>query len=117
MEVQAKAESLTKEQVENKSYRQLIETVEFKDLLQKKKRFIVPVTTFFLVFYFVLPVLAAYTDILNGEAFFNITWAWVYALLQFIVVWVFGLVYLKKSEKYDKLAQNILTTYRKEIEE
>lgn len=117
MELQVKTTRLPNEPSEHKSYQQLIETAEFKDLLQKKKRFIIPVTTFFLVFYFVLPVLAAYTDALKGEAFFNITWAWVYALLQFIVVWVLGFVYLKKSERYDRLAQNILTTYRKEIEE
>ncbi|MEC1399466.1 hypothetical protein [Peribacillus simplex] len=43
---------------ENK-YRQLIETEEFKYLLQKKKAFIVPVTVFFLAFYFVMPILAA----------------------------------------------------------
>lgn len=98
-------------------YRKLIETEEFKDLLQKKKAFIVPVTLFFLTFYFVLPVLAAYTDVLKGEAFLNITWAWVYALLQFAVVWIGGIVYIKKSAKYDKMAKNILTKYREELGE
>jgi uncharacterized membrane protein (DUF485 family) len=98
-------------------FHQLVETKEFKSLLRKKKAFILPVTIFFLLFYFFLPVLAAYTDVLKGEAFFNIPWAWVYALLQFVVVWVFGLVYMKKSEKYDKMAQNILTTYQKELGE
>ncbi|MCM3675919.1 MULTISPECIES: DUF485 domain-containing protein [Peribacillus] len=98
-------------------YRQLIETEEFKDLLQKKKAFILPVTLFFLAFYFVLPILAAYTEVLKGEAFFNITWAWVYALLQFAVVWIGGIVYIKKSEKYDKMAKNILNKYQKELGE
>ncbi|MFE4811137.1 DUF485 domain-containing protein [Peribacillus simplex] len=96
-------------------YRQLIETDEFKDLLQKKKAFIVPVTLFFLAFYFILPILAAYTDILKGEAFFNITWAWVYALLQFAVVWIGGIVYIKKSAKYDTMAKNILNKYQEEL--
>lgn len=98
-------------------YRQLIETDEFKDLLQKKKAFIVPVTLFFLAFYFILPILAAYTDVLKGEAFFNITWAWVYALLQFAVVWLGGIVYIKKAAKYDKMAKNILNKYEKELGE
>ncbi|MBO0996586.1 DUF485 domain-containing protein [Bacillus sp. SD075] len=96
-------------------YRQLIETEEFKDLLQKKKAFIVPVTLFFLAFYFVLPVLAAYTEILKGEAFLNITWAWVYALLQFAVVWIGGIVYIKKATTYDRMAKNILNKYEKEL--
>ncbi|MDQ7864603.1 DUF485 domain-containing protein [Peribacillus frigoritolerans] len=67
-----------------------------KICFKRKKAFIVPVTLFFLAFYFVLPILAAYTEVLKGEAFFNITWAWVYALLQFAVVWIGGIVYIKK---------------------
>ncbi|MBT2614741.1 MULTISPECIES: DUF485 domain-containing protein [unclassified Bacillus (in: firmicutes)] len=98
-------------------YRQLIETEEFKELIQKKKAFIVPVTLFFLAFYFVLPILAAYTEVLKGEAFFHIPWAWIYALLQFAVVWIGGIVYIKKSAKYDKLAKNILKKYEKELGE
>ncbi|MFP3511355.1 DUF485 domain-containing protein [Peribacillus sp. SIMBA_075] len=98
-------------------YRQLIETEEFKELIQKKNAFIVPVTLFFLAFYFVLPILAAYSDVLKGEAFFHITWAWVYALLQFAVVWIGGFVYIKKSAKYDKMAKNILNKYEKELSE
>ncbi|MBT2735732.1 DUF485 domain-containing protein [Bacillus sp. ISL-7] len=115
MESPVKKSYLTEEHVEKKPYYLLVETEDFKDLLQKKKAFIIPVTTFFLTFYFVLPVLAAYTYLLKGEAFLGITWAWVYALLQFVVVWIGGIVYLKKSEKYDKMAQNILTKYRKEL--
>lgn len=115
MESTVKKSYLAEEHVERKPYDQLVETEDFMGLLQKKKAFIIPVTTFFLTFYFVLPVLAAYTDVLNGEAFLDITWAWVYALLQFAVVWIGGIVYLKKSEKYDKMAQNILTKYQKEL--
>ncbi len=115
MESPVEKSYLATEHVEKKSYYQLVETADFKGLLQKKKAFIIPVTTFFLTFYFVLPVLAAYTDVLKGDAFLGITWAWVYALLQFVVVWIGGIVYLKKSEKYDKIAQNILTKYKKEL--
>ncbi|CAM4048110.1 DUF485 domain-containing protein [Mesobacillus zeae] len=117
MELPVKKSYLAEDHVKKKPYYQLVETEDFKDLLQKKKAFIIPVTTFFLIFYFVLPVLAAYTDVLKGEAFLHITWAWVYALLQFVVVWIGGIVYLKKSEKYDKMAQNILTKYKKELGE
>ncbi|WP_436114015.1 hypothetical protein [Peribacillus frigoritolerans] len=35
-------------------------------MLHKKKAFIVPVTLFFLAFYFVLPFLAAYSEVLKG---------------------------------------------------
>jgi uncharacterized membrane protein (DUF485 family) len=117
METVVKKSYLVEEHVRKMSYHHLVETEDFKGLLQKKKAFIIPVTTFFLTFYFILPVLAAYTDVLKVEAFLGITWAWVYALLQFVVVWILGIVYLKKSEKYDKMAQNILTKYQKELSE
>lgn len=115
MESLVKKSCFAEEHVEKYPYDQLVETEDFKGLVQKKKAFIIPVTTFFLTFYFVLPVLAAYTDVLKGEAFLGITWAWFYALLQFAVVWIGGIVYLKKSEKYDKMAKNILTKYQKEL--
>ncbi|TVX83025.1 DUF485 domain-containing protein [Peribacillus simplex] len=54
---------------------------------------------------------------MKGEAFYNITWAWVYALLQFAVVWLGGIVYIKKAAKYDKIAKNILNKYEKELGE
>ena len=43
------------------------------------------------------------------------TWAWVYALLQFVLVWVCGFVYIKKSEKFDKLAAAILAKHKEEL--
>ncbi|MBM7649153.1 uncharacterized membrane protein (DUF485 family) [Bacillus ectoiniformans] len=96
-------------------YQQLVQTKEFQTVVKQKRAFILPVTIFFLSFYFLLPILAAYTDLLKGEAFFGLTWAWVYALMQFVVVWVGGIVYIKKSEKYDILASKVLETYRKEL--
>ncbi|OZI13666.1 hypothetical protein CEW92_00035 [Bacillaceae bacterium SAS-127] len=96
-------------------YQQLIQTQEFQAIVKQKKAFILPVTIFFLTFYFVLPILAAYTDVLKGEAFFGITWAWVYALMQFVVVWTGGIVYIKKSEKYDFLSRKLLQKYEKEL--
>ncbi|MFJ7851414.1 DUF485 domain-containing protein [Peribacillus frigoritolerans] len=117
MESQAKLEHSPSGHDRGSKYRQLIETEEFKELIQRKKAFIVPITLFFLAFYFVLPILAAYSEVLKGEAFFHITWAWVYALLQFAVVWIGGIVYIKKAAKYDKMAKKILNKYEKELGE
>jgi uncharacterized membrane protein (DUF485 family) len=99
MESQAKTGHSPSGHDRGNEYRKLIETEEFKELIQRKKAFIVPVTLFFLAFYFVLPILAAYSEVLKGEAFFHITWAWVYALLQFAVVWIGGNRLYKKSSK------------------
>ncbi len=96
-------------------YESLVQTKEFKELLQRKKSFILPTTIFFLVFYFTLPLLAAYSKILHTEVIGPITGVWIFAFLQFIVVWVCGFIYVKKSEKYDNLSKAILQKYRKEL--
>lgn len=99
-----------------RTYIELTRTKEFTDLIKKKKAFLLPATIFFLTFYFLLPILAAYTDVLKGDAFFGLTWAWVYALLQFAVVWIGGLVYMKTAAQYDVTVKEILTKHKKELE-
>ncbi|KMY55541.1 hypothetical protein AC623_17655 [Bacillus sp. FJAT-27231] len=98
------------------NYSKLTKEADFQNLMKKKKSFILPATVFFLVFYFMLPILAAYTNILKADAFAGLTWAWVYALAQFIVVWVAGIVYIKKSAHYDSLAAAILTKNKGELD-
>ena len=96
-------------------YTELTEKSEFQKLIKQKKAFILPMVIFFFVFYFSLPTLAAYTQLLNFRAFGPITWAWIYALLQFVLVWVSGIIYIKKSKHYDELAKNILIKYKEEL--
>ncbi len=40
-------------------------TSGFRELMRKKKAFLIPATIFFMVFYFTLPVLTAFTTVLN----------------------------------------------------
>ncbi|OIK16803.1 hypothetical protein BIV60_02745 [Bacillus sp. MUM 116] len=99
----------------NISYEGLTQTEEFKELVQRKKTFILPTTIFFLIFYFTLPLLAAYTKVLHTEIVGPITGVWIFAGLQFLIVWICGFIYVKKSEKYDNLAKAILHKYRGEL--
>ena len=96
-------------------YHALIQTQEFRGLVKRKKSFILPTTIFFLIFYFTLPLLAAYTKVLHTEVIGSITGAWLFAMLQFILVWICGFIYVKKSEKYDKLAAEILEKHKEEL--
>ncbi|WP_394236075.1 DUF485 domain-containing protein [Niallia oryzisoli] len=98
-------------------YHSLIKTNEFEELVKRKKSFIIPTTVFFLIFYFSLPLLAAYTKVLHTEVIGPITGAWLFASMQFLVVWICGFIYVKKSEKYDNLSKAILQKYRKELGE
>lgn len=95
-------------------YSQIEKSTKFKALMQEKKRFIIPLTVFFLLFYFSLPILASYTTILNNPAIGSITWAWILALAQFIMTWTLCIMYVKKAAQFDKKADVILSDAKKE---
>lgn len=97
------------------NYARLVATPEFKQLLARKKRFMLPAVCFFLIFYFMLPILATYTTLLRGTTVFGITYVWVFALCQFVVVWGLGWVYVQKSTVYDQLAKDILVQNQQEL--
>jgi uncharacterized membrane protein (DUF485 family) len=61
------------------TYSEVARSELFRKLIKKKKRFIVPMTLFFLAFYGTLPVLTAYSNVLNRDAIGSISWAWLFA--------------------------------------
>lgn len=86
------------------------ESSRFRELIKKKKKFIVPLTIFFMVFYFMLPILTSYTNVLERPAIGDISWAWIYAGAQFIMTWLLCTVYVRRFLKFDKEADEIIET-------
>lgn len=78
-------------------------TRAFKELMQKKKAFIIPATIFFFVFYFTLPFLTAFTTVLSTKVFGPISWAYLYAFAQFAMTWILSHLYLSQANKWDDL--------------
>ncbi|MFC7363902.1 MULTISPECIES: DUF485 domain-containing protein [Bhargavaea] len=91
-------------------FARVADSSRFRTLLEKKKKFILPLTIFFLVFYFTLPILTSYTNVLERPAIGDISWAWIYASAQFIMTWVLCTVYVRKFQKFDKDADEIVET-------
>jgi len=89
-------------------YSAISKSQEFKNLLAVKKGFIVPLSIFFFVFFFTLPIMTAYTTVLNNPAFGSITWAWVFAFAEFIMTWTLVTLYTKKAAGFDKLVDQII---------
>lgn len=81
---------------------------QFKQFLSKKHKFILPMTVFFLIFYFLLPIFTSYTTFLNTPAFGDISWTWIFAFSQFVMVWVLSGIYVKKAATFDKEAAKII---------
>lgn len=88
-------------------YTQVVQSQKFQNLLRQKRNFILPLSIFFFVFYFTLPILTAYSTALNQEAFLHMSWAWVFAFAEFVMTWTLCTLYTKKARSFDKLAEEI----------
>lgn len=97
-------------QKENKplNYEEIVQKPKFKKLMENKKKFILPFTIFFLVFYFTLPILTSYSTILNKPAIGDISWVWVFAIAQFVMTWTLSVIYVRRFSRFDKDAEDIL---------
>lgn len=95
-------------------FKRLAADPKFKELLKKRNNFIFPISIFFIFATLLFPVLTGYTNILNNIAFWNISWAWIYALLLFIMVWTLVTLYMRKAKSFDKDAEELLKAYREE---
>lgn len=84
------------------------ESSEFKSLVKKKNKFIVPISVLFLGLYILLPILTSFTTVLDGKAFGDITWVWIYSIGLFIMTWVLCMTYVKKAASFDGDAQKII---------
>jgi len=82
------------------------ESPEFRELIAARRRFVVPATIFFLSWYFGFILLAGYApDFFGSSVYEGLTVGYVWALTQFVMVGVLGLMYLKRAQNvYDPLA-------------
>jgi uncharacterized membrane protein (DUF485 family) len=83
------------------------ESPEFQELLQKRRSFVVPVLAFVFVWYFGFIALAGYAPDFMGERLIDgLTVGYLLALSQFVMTWVLGWLYLRKSDRvFDPLAK------------
>ena len=78
-------------------------TSAFKELVKRKRAFIIPATIFFMLFYFGLPFLAAFTTVLNVKVIGPLTLAYIYAFAQFAMTWIIMHLYVSRANKWDDL--------------
>jgi uncharacterized membrane protein (DUF485 family) len=85
---------------------------EFRELITKRRRFVLPATIFFLAWYFGFIILAGYAEDFMGESIYEgFTVGYLLALSQFIMVWTLGWLYLKKADRdFDPLARKAAET-------
>lgn len=109
--MQQKVERVLQSQPEY-NYEKIAASPEFTTLIRKKNKFLLPVTIFFLLFYFSLPLLTSFSTVLNKPAVGDISWVWVLALAQFIMTWTLCMIYVKKANQFDAEADQILNRHK-----
>jgi uncharacterized membrane protein (DUF485 family) len=83
-------------------------STEFRELVGRRRGFVIPATVFFLAWYFGFIVLAGYAPDFMGEEFLvdGLTVGYVLALTQFVMTWALGWMYLRRSDRvFDPLAK------------
>jgi uncharacterized membrane protein (DUF485 family) len=83
---------------------------EFRELVAKRRSFVVPATIFFLAFYMGFILLCGYApDFMAESVYQGLTVGYCLALTQFVMVGVLGIWYMRKSDhEYDPLADKVV---------
>ena len=83
---------------------------EFQELVHKRRSFVVPATIFFLSYYMGFILLCGYAqDFMAESVYQGLTVGYCLALTQFVMVFVLGIMYLRKSDRYyDPLAARVV---------
>ncbi|HEY8314217.1 MAG TPA: DUF485 domain-containing protein [Candidatus Baltobacteraceae bacterium] len=88
----------------------------FRQLVAMKRRFIVPATIFFLVYYFALPILVGFAPaLMERQAIGHLNAAYVFALSQFAMAWILLALYLQRARKFDFMEAQIVRRVRSEF--
>ena len=84
---------------------------EFQELVTRRRSFVLPATIFFLTYYMAFILLAGYAeDFMGSSVYEGLTVGYCLALTQFVMVFVLGIMYLRKADRvYDPLAQRVVT--------
>jgi len=87
----------------------LEQTEEFRELVRRRFRFVLPATIFFLVYYFLLPLgngLAP--DLMKTRVVGQVNIAYLFALSEFVMAWVLAFLYIRKANGvFDTLAAKV----------
>ena len=84
---------------------------EFQELVTRRRSFVLPGTIFFLSYYMAFILLCGYAeDFMASSVYEGLTVGYCLALTQFVMVFVLGIMYLRKADHvYDPLAQRVVT--------
>jgi uncharacterized membrane protein (DUF485 family) len=88
---------------------ELAKDPDFIALLRARRRFIVPSTIFFLLFYLALPIGVGFAPaLMNQHVFGPLTLAYAFGIAQFVMAWVLLGLYMHVAHKFDDRAERLV---------
>ncbi|MGI8782717.1 MAG: DUF485 domain-containing protein [Acidobacteriota bacterium] len=90
-------------------WNRIASTPEFRALVDSRRRFIIPATVFFLVYYFALPILVGYApELMKRQVVGVVNLAYLFALSQFFMAWIVAALYVRAAARWDRMSHDIL---------
>ena len=102
-------EILKPDLTDRSAWDRVAESQPFKDLMAIKRIFIVRAFLFFVVYYFLLPILVGYAPRLMAmKVWGNVNLAYLFALSQFFMAWMIAGLYVKAGDNFDRISKDII---------
>ena len=81
----------------------------FLELKRARRRFTIPATIFFLVYYTALPVLVGFfPELMKTPVLGKVNAAYLFALSQFIMTWTLCGIYVRVARRWDEMTAALL---------
>ena len=81
----------------------------FAELKAAKRRFILPATIFFFVYYMTLPVLVGFCpELMKTAVWGKVNIAYLFALSQFLMTWTLCALYVRAARRWDVMNDALL---------
>lgn len=102
----------------NVDWNAVIADPRFQALHRRKQGFLTGLMVFSVVFYFLLPIGAAYfQDLYRVKVWGVVNVGLLFALSEFVVAWVIAFYYSRRAgSEFDRLAREIAADYEKQAE-
>lgn len=85
---------------------------DFKALVRRKLKLVVPATVFFVVYYFALPVgVGWFPDFMKHKVWGDLNIAYLFALSQFFMAWFLAFIYVLAAAGWDRSERLLLAKF------
>jgi uncharacterized membrane protein (DUF485 family) len=94
----------------------MAEEPEFRSLIARRRRFVIPATIFFIAYYLALPVSVGFAPRFMSRPLIGpLTVAYCFALSQFAMAWILLAAYLVRARGFDLQAARVRRRETQEV--